>query len=740
MARVHRLPFFQIPIALEDQEKKTFICPYRTFAYRQMPFGLCNAPTTFQRCMTAIFHDMMEDFMEVFMDDFLVFVYGGKEGDLFRNEFSGAGMKLRIKKGAKNLAADHLSRLKNPNLGTFTKEEIADEFPDEHLMVLKTELNDDEPWYADYVNYIVGKIVPPNWTPEKSRRFFSQVKNYFWDEPYAFKLCPDNVMRRCVARNEILEILAHCHSGPTGGHHSASITQKHIIKERDASEQYSVAVDYISKWVEAQALPTNNARIVIRFLRRLFARFRVPKALIAATKNHFMELNELMELRDGAYENTGIYKERAKRWHDSRLRGDKNFKVGDKVLLFNSRFKMHPVMESTRRSSRRQPKIPNHFHDSIHDLNKKKDVMKNKATSVKGCVFDSVMDSQKNDSGNLVDSVGREDELKDTGLDIGEGVDVNIGNVESVKFGSVNDDMLKGNGGSHNVKLPNVRFCNPPLETLTMKGISALASRIGKPLIMDARTASMCTQNVGRIGYARVLIEVPAKKGLPDKIDIVYKNAAKEMCPKSTVVGNDEKINVANKEQREAHLLEEFTEVVNRRTVKQNVNKKKSIWGKQQNNKHALTGGGLNSSKTVFQPKDKGNYSNNTMKGNNPNVVKENNVAHKENVNEETPKKGKERKENPVGSATKEVNTSGNKFSVLKDLDYEEELYEMKGIKNNANIKKKTSLNGKEDWKHEMQKDNDDISVEMEDVYSMNDGMAYEMNKGDLKGMDGNVL
>ncbi|GJY90129.1 reverse transcriptase domain-containing protein, partial [Tanacetum coccineum] len=64
--------------------------------------------------------------------------------------------------------------------------------------------------------------------------------------------------------------------------------------------------------------------------------------LTAATKSCFIELNELMELRDGAYENTRIYKERTKRWHDSRLRGDKNFKVGDKVLLFNSRFKMHP--------------------------------------------------------------------------------------------------------------------------------------------------------------------------------------------------------------------------------------------------------------------------------------------------------------------------------------------------------------------------------------------------------------
>ncbi|GJQ90237.1 hypothetical protein Tco_0001376 [Tanacetum coccineum] len=64
--------------------------------------------------------------------------------------------------------------------------------------------------------------------------------------------------------------------------------------------------------------------------------------LTAAAKNRFMELDELMELRDGAYENTHIYKERTKKWHDSRLRGDKDFKVGDKILLFNSRFKMHP--------------------------------------------------------------------------------------------------------------------------------------------------------------------------------------------------------------------------------------------------------------------------------------------------------------------------------------------------------------------------------------------------------------
>ncbi|GJW20973.1 reverse transcriptase domain-containing protein [Tanacetum coccineum] len=65
--------YFQIPIDPNDQEKTTFTCPYGTFAYRRMPFGLCNAPGTFQRCMMAIFHDMIENTMEVFMDDFSVF-------------------------------------------------------------------------------------------------------------------------------------------------------------------------------------------------------------------------------------------------------------------------------------------------------------------------------------------------------------------------------------------------------------------------------------------------------------------------------------------------------------------------------------------------------------------------------------------------------------------------------------------------------------------------------------------
>jgi hypothetical protein len=63
----------QIAIAPKDQDKTTFTCPFGTFAYRRMPFGLCNAPATFQRCVMSIFSDMVEKFIEVFMDDFSVF-------------------------------------------------------------------------------------------------------------------------------------------------------------------------------------------------------------------------------------------------------------------------------------------------------------------------------------------------------------------------------------------------------------------------------------------------------------------------------------------------------------------------------------------------------------------------------------------------------------------------------------------------------------------------------------------
>lgn len=79
----------QIPLAPEDQEKTTFTCPYGTFAYKRIPFGLCNAPITFQRCMMSIFSDMVEKYIKVFMDDFSVF------GSSFDNCLSNLSLVLQ---------------------------------------------------------------------------------------------------------------------------------------------------------------------------------------------------------------------------------------------------------------------------------------------------------------------------------------------------------------------------------------------------------------------------------------------------------------------------------------------------------------------------------------------------------------------------------------------------------------------------------------------------------------------
>nr|GEU80464.1 hypothetical protein [Tanacetum cinerariifolium] len=147
----------EILIAPEDQEKITFTCPYGTFSYRRMPFGLCNAPATFQLCMTTIFHDMVEDFMEVFMDDFSEkCCFMVREEIVLGHKIYGSGIEIKDKKGVENLVAYHLSRLENPNIEVLIEWEIADEFPDEHLMMLKAKLNDGEPCIAgglDHVNH-----------------------------------------------------------------------------------------------------------------------------------------------------------------------------------------------------------------------------------------------------------------------------------------------------------------------------------------------------------------------------------------------------------------------------------------------------------------------------------------------------------------------------------------------------------------------------------------------------------
>nr|GEU94795.1 retrovirus-related Pol polyprotein [Tanacetum cinerariifolium] len=336
--------YFQIPIDPKDQEKTTFTCPYGTFAHKRMPFELCNVPDTFQRCMMAIFHDMIEQTMEVFMDDFSVFgdsvstcltnlekmlkrcedtklalnweksYFMVKEDIVLGLKISKKGIKVdkakievisklpyltTVKgirsflghaekemlavvyafekfhsylimnksivymdhsalkyifakkdtkarllrwilllqefdfkvadtKGAENYAADHLSRLENPYENVFDPKEINEFFPLETISKLAHH-DQSSPCFADFANYHARKFIIKGMSTQQKNKFFKDVKNYFWDDPYLFKNHADQVIRRCVAGQEAIDILTACHNGPTGGHYSANYTSKKVF-------------------------------------------------------------------------------------------------------------------------------------------------------------------------------------------------------------------------------------------------------------------------------------------------------------------------------------------------------------------------------------------------------------------------------------------------------------------------------------------------------------------------------
>ncbi|XP_070056963.1 uncharacterized protein [Nicotiana tomentosiformis] len=457
--------------------KDHFYMPLWTYAIKRMLFGLCNAPSTFQRCMMAIFTDMVEWFVEVFMEDFSVFGYSfdecltnlakvlarceetnlvlnwekchfmvregivmghkvskdGLEVDKakveaieklpppisvkgvtsflghtgfyrrFIKDFSkissplcsllekdvsfkfddsclksleelkkklvsapiivaltGMGhlsrcvtlvmefdLEIRDRKGTENQVADHLSRLETRN-HVAEGDVIKETFPDEQLLANTTR---EVPWYVDFVNYLASGKMFHDLEPYAIKKYLRDVRSYVWDEPFLFKSCTDQLMRRCVPKSKINVILYSRHASPYNGHHAGDKTEAkvlqsgfycpkvfknahefvrgydrfqrtgtimkrhemplHGIMEVEIFESWGidfmglfssssgckyilVVVGYVSKWVKAIALPTNDAKVVVNFMKKnIFTMFGTPRMIINDGGTYFC--NKLLD-------------------------------------------------------------------------------------------------------------------------------------------------------------------------------------------------------------------------------------------------------------------------------------------------------------------------------------------------------------------------------------------------------------------------------------------------------------
>ncbi|RDX79154.1 gag-pol, partial [Mucuna pruriens] len=179
-------------------------------------------------------------------------------------------IEIKDKKGAENSVAAHLSRIKRES----DPMPIQVEFPNEQLL----HLNKITPWFADICNFIVASQFPPEASRLYKEKLKSDAKYYIWDDPYLWRLCNDQVIHRCIPNSVIKSVLQFCHTTFGGGSFPVSNGYSYIF----------LAVDYVSQWVEAIATKTNDAKVVVDFLKfNIFYRFGVSKALISDQGSHF---------------------------------------------------------------------------------------------------------------------------------------------------------------------------------------------------------------------------------------------------------------------------------------------------------------------------------------------------------------------------------------------------------------------------------------------------------------------
>ncbi|XP_022857480.1 uncharacterized protein LOC111378498 [Olea europaea var. sylvestris] len=203
----------QILVAPDDQEKTTFTCPYGTFAYRRISFGLCNAPEGI-----VLGYRISAKGIEV--DRAKIQVIEKLQPP---TSVKGVCSFLRDKKGNENVVADHLSRVETTELTEIV--EINEVFPDEQNFGVG-----EAPWYADIVNYLARSIIPSDYLSHEKKKFFAELKYYFFGGPQSIQARADQIVCRCVPEVEVPLILEHSHSSTYAGQFGASKTAAKILQ------------------------------------------------------------------------------------------------------------------------------------------------------------------------------------------------------------------------------------------------------------------------------------------------------------------------------------------------------------------------------------------------------------------------------------------------------------------------------------------------------------------------------
>nr|GFA71073.1 hypothetical protein [Tanacetum cinerariifolium] len=300
--------YFQIPIDPRDQEKTTFTCPYEMFAYRRMPFSLCNAPGTFQRCMLAIFHDMVEKTREVFMDDFSEKShFMVKEGIVLGHKISKNGIEVDRAK------VDVIAKLPNP---TTVKGAVLGQRHEKHFRPIhyasKT-MTDAESNYTTTEKEMLAVV----YAFEKFMSYLIMNKSIVHTDHSALKYlfakkdAKARLLRWVLLLQEFdFKVLDTKGAENLTADHLSRLENpyENVLDLKEINETFPLETlsmvtfrgDSSAPWfadfanyhagnfiVKAKALPTNDARVVYKFLRSLFARFGSPRDIISDRGTHF---------------------------------------------------------------------------------------------------------------------------------------------------------------------------------------------------------------------------------------------------------------------------------------------------------------------------------------------------------------------------------------------------------------------------------------------------------------------